>query len=182
MRVAWSGHKPELFENPAAAEKLVYLETVGLMGEAGPDLRILSGGQRGVDLWAATAARAYGLRLELLLPASPAAFCADWPAGEAVALQSAAEYAWRVVVFGGALHVQRSTFNEAASGVSSSDGYEQRNLALVEECDLLVVVWTGREGGGTSSTVRHARQLGRLVREHRLPASGHQPAPGEHGL
>ena len=130
-------------------------------------LRVLSGGQRGVDLWAAEAARSAGLAFELLLPAPVEAFAADWSRADARRLRSLERAAAEVVLFGGPP-------NEAA--------YRRRNLALAERCDLLVAVWTGRRGGGTTETIALARARGRPIREVLLPPSDYSPAPGERGI
>jgi hypothetical protein len=47
---------------------------------------------------------------------------------------------------------------------------------------VLVAVWTGLGGGGTAETIALAREQGRPVQEHRYPASGRVPRPGERGV
>lgn len=129
---------------------------------------MLSGGQRGVDLWAAEAAQAAGLPFELLLPAPVEAYTADWSPTDARSLRLLARAAAQVVVFGGATPVPSA--------------YTRRNLALAERCDLLVAVWTGRHDGGTAETIALARARGKPLREILLPASEYRPAPGERGV
>lgn len=169
MRVAWAGHRPELFAQPDEARRTVELETDRLAAEFGGEkLSIYSGGQRGVDLWAASIARRHDLPLDLLLPAPLPLFCADWPPDDAAELATAADYARTVSVFG--------------SDAADRAGYDARNQALAAECDLLVVVWTGLQRGGTHFTLSQARTLGKQIREIRLAPSGHRPGPGERGL
>jgi uncharacterized phage-like protein YoqJ len=168
VRVAWSGHRPELFARPDQARQVVEQETGRLAAQYGGELVVLSGGQRGVDLWAASAARTHSLRLELLLPTPVAAFSAHWLPDDAVELAEAAEYASTVRVFG--------------ADAADPSSYEARNQALAAECDLLVVIWTGLEQGGTFFTLTKARALGKEIREHRLEPSGYQPQVGERGL
>jgi hypothetical protein len=146
----------------------VWGETRRLLSELGPNLLVLSGGQRGVDLWAAAAARDSGLALKLLLPAPPRIFCADWPLEDADALSIAVDYAEHVRVFG--------------ASTAEAAGYDARNRALAAECDLLVVVWSGRQHGGTFFTLTEARRVGKPIREHRLDPSGHRPGVGERGV
>jgi hypothetical protein len=166
--VAWSGHRPELFAHPERARALVWGETRRLLPELGPDLLVLSGGQRGVDLWAAAAARDSGLALRLLLPAPPRIFCVDWPLEDVDALSLAIDHAEDVRIFG--------------SRAAEAAGYDARNRALAAECDLLIVVWSGLQHGGTFFTLTEARRLGKPIREHHLSASGHRPGVGERGI
>jgi hypothetical protein len=168
VRVAWTGHRPELFDRPDAARELVARETDRLLTEHGPRLAVLSGGQRGVDLWAASAALERGVRLQLLLPAPPALLAADWPADDAEVLASAVAAAEQVTIFG--------------SDPVDPAGYDARNRALAASCDLLVAVWTGLEQGGTFFTLTAARALGKPIREFRLAPSDYRPLPGERGI
>ena len=168
MRVAWTGHRPELFARPDLARELVARETDRLLAEHGPRLAILSGGQRGVDLWAASAARERGVRLELLLPAPPARLAAGWPGDDAETLLCAVEAAEQVTIFG------RHPADPA--------GYDARNRALATGCDLLVAVRIGLEQGGTFLTLTEARALGKPIREFRLKPSDHRSSPGERGI
>lgn len=168
MRVAWTGHRPELFDRPDVARELIARETDRLLAEHGPRLVVLSGGQRGVDLWAASAARARGIRLELLLPSPAALLSTTWPADDATALASLLDYAAQVLVFG--------------EDPADRAGYDARNRALAARCDLLVAVWTGLERGGTFFTMTEAKGLGKPIRALRLEPSGCRPVPGERGV
>jgi hypothetical protein len=168
VRVAWTGHRPELFDRPDGPRELVTRETDRLLAERGPRLVVLSGGQRGVDLWAASAARERGVRLELLLPAPPALLSAAWPADDATALSSLLGYAAQVVLFG--------------ENPADPAGYDARNRALAAKCDLLVAVWTGLEQGGTFFTLTEARALGKPIREFHLEPSDYRPSPDERGV
>jgi hypothetical protein len=168
VRVAWTGHRPELFAHPSEAAVLVRDETRRLWDELGPDLVVLSGGQRGVDLWAALAARDLELRLRLYLPAPAALLSAEWPTRWAEALTSAQTHAEQLVVCG--------------QDPRHAQGYEARNVALATECELLVAVWTGQTSGGTWHTISEARRLGRPIRQHLLERSAYAPRPGERGI
>ena len=168
MRVAWTGHRPELFADPAAARALVERETDRLRSAHGTDLFVLSGGQRGVDLWAASAAARRQIPFALLLPAPAASFAADWPPDEAAALATATEQAQSVQVYGPA--------------VDDPSGYTARNRALASGCDLIVVVWTATRGGGTAFTIAEAEARGKPMREYVLERSRHVPAEGERGI
>jgi uncharacterized phage-like protein YoqJ len=167
LRVAWSGHRAELFAEPEQAHALIERESARLVREHAR-LVILSGGQRGVDLWAAAAARRLGLELHLLLPVPAASFVADWEPTDAAAFYELMRAAGSVRSFG--------------STAEGDAGYERRNQALAEECELLIVVWTGQGGGGTEQTLGEARRLGRQILEHRLEPSDYRATPGERGV
>ena len=168
MRVSWTGHRPELFACPGDAEAVVRTESARLRDTYGGDVVIVSGGQRGVDLWAAAAARELGLRLRLYLPAPPERLAETWPPAEAAALAAAVSYAPRTRVFG--------------TDPQDPAGYTARNRALALECDLLIAVWTGRLGGGTGETLAYARQAGKPILEHRLDPSAYPVSPAERGV
>lgn len=149
MIVAWTGHRPDIFGDPAAAEAAVH----AVARELQPHARyFLVGGQRGVDTWAAQAAQAVGVPFSVVLPLAPDAFTVDWSAADRDALAATLADAEEVEVVG--------TFSA-------------RNRRLATGADLLVAVWTGTQGGGTAETLAFARQAGTRVREVRLG-----PAPG----
>ena len=168
MRIAWTGHRPELFARPDEARALVERETERLVAEHGQRVLVLSGGQRGVDLWAASSAIHHRLPVNLLLPAPPTSFAVDWPAEDAAALAAAIESAAEVTIFG--------------ESPSDASGFDARNCALAATCDLLIAVWTARQQGGTFFTVSEARARGKPIREHLLEASAYKPATGERGI
>ena len=169
MNVAWTGHRPDYFADPAAAARAVDGIADALLAEYGPTLAFHCGGQRGVDTWAAAAAERLRRPLHLYLPLPIARFTADWPPADVPALERSWAYAVERVVVD-------------PDGALGAAAYRRRNQLLAERGDLLVAVWTGLGGGGTAETLQAARQLGRPVREHRVAASGRLPGPGERGM
>ncbi|HEY3064047.1 MAG TPA: SLOG family protein [Chloroflexota bacterium] len=157
MIVAWTGHRPDLFEDVGIAHTAVMDAARDLLLHE-PLERFLVGGQRGVDTWAAEAAIELGLQFTLILPFDVADFTVDWTATDRTRLLESVQRADQVRIAG---------------------GYRERNRALATEGDLLIAVWTGRLGGGTAETVGFARDFGTPVREVRLraaPSTG--PAAG----
>jgi predicted Rossmann-fold nucleotide-binding protein len=146
--VAWTGHRPDLFRDPAAARESV--EAVARELAECAVKQFLVGGQRGVDTWAALAAMALSVRFTLILPFRPDEFASNWSEPERALLGQAIERAGEVRV---------------------ANGPTARNQMLAREADLLVAVWTGTTGGGTAETLRYARQAGTPVREILLEAS-----------
>ena len=169
MNVAWTGHRPEYFADPAAVAREVGAIAERLRAEHGPALVFHCGGQRGVDSWAADAAERLGVPLHLYLPLPVARFAADWTPADRAALEGSWAYAAERLVVD----------PEGALGAAA---YRERNRLLAERGDLLVAVWTGLEGGGTAETIAFARELGRPIAEHRFAASGRVPRPGERGV
>src|ERR1051326_4351470 len=120
MLVAWTGHRPDLFLDPALAR-----DTLESAARALADARahaFLVGGQRGVDTWAALAAIDLQLPFALLLPLPVDEFTRDWQSDDRAALE----------------HTRRH-----AAHVQVLDGYQRRNAALASGAELLVAVWTG---------------------------------------
>jgi hypothetical protein len=142
MRVAWTGHRPDLFQDPADARATV--ETVAREFAHQPETRFLVGGQRGVDTWAALAAIALGVPFTLVLPVDVDAFSKDWQAEDRSVLQQALASAADVRVVG---------------------GYTARNRFLAQTAQLLVAVWTRTAGGGTAETLAQARAASTPIRE-----------------
>ena len=167
--VAWTGHRPELFAEPAAVERHIRELAAAYQAQHGARLAFHCGGQRGVDTWAAAAAEELGIELHLYLPLPIARFAADWPPPDVATLERHWAYAAERVV-------------ADPEGTLGAEAYSRRNRLLAERSDLLVAVWTGLGGGGTAETIALARALGRPVEEHRFPASDRIPRSGERGV
>lgn len=165
MIVGWTGHRPDLFQDPAAARALVNATAQDLVSHARAD-RFLVGGQRGVDTWVAQAAIALGVPFTLILPLEVAAFTSDWSVDDRATLESIQTKADEVRIVGGD--------PEAA--------YTERNRQLACGADLLVAVWTRLQGGGTAETIALARAAGTAVREIVLPVSQTAHSPHGRGL
>jgi hypothetical protein len=169
VQVAWTGHRPEFFADPAVVERRVRELAAGYLAAHEDGLAFHCGGQRGVDSWAAAAAEGLGIPLHLYLPLPLAAFTADWPPVDVARLEGF----W-------ALAVERVVVDP--DGRLGAAAYSRRNRLLAERGEVLVAVWTGLGGGGTAETIAAARALGRRVEEHRFPGSGRVPRPGERGV
>ena len=165
MRVAWSGHRPDLFLQPRVARDTVLSTARELLLHESVE-RFLVGGQRGVDTWAAHAAHMLGVPFGLLLPLPVSEFTADWTPAERAELERTLHWATDVLLVGG----------------EAEDAYTERNRLLATSGDLLVVVWTRRAGGGTAETVAFARQVGTPIREIVLQPSLAAGSPDGRGL
>jgi hypothetical protein len=159
MIVAWTGHRPDLFLDPAGARAAID----ALAGELAehPVTSFLVGGQRGVDTWAAEAAVALGVPFEIVLPFEAESFTQDWEPADRTLLQHALRRATAVRVAG---------------------GYTARNQLVAETADLLVVVWTRTAGGGTAETLSFARAAGTPIREIVLSPSPEARAAEGRGI
>jgi hypothetical protein len=150
-RIAWTGHRPELFLSSQAAEQAVHRVAAEL-----PRSSFLVGGQRGVDTWAAEAAHRLGIRFTLVLPLEVEAFASGWTAADRRRLEQTVDWAAEVQVVG---------------GPSVDAAHTARNRVLATQAGLLVAVWTGQRGGGTAETIDFARAAGVPIRETLLPPS-----------
>ena len=150
MIVAWTGHRPDLFRHPEAAQAGVDTLAKAFAKQTADALSFVAGGQRGVDTWAMQSAINYGIPFRVILPFGMSEFTSDW------------------------LEADRSLLTSLlrrADAVGIAGGYTERNRALVTGAQLLVAVWTGTRGGGTSETIDLARQVGTPVREILFEAS-----------
>lgn len=165
--VAWTGHRPDIFRDPAAAREVVNTTAQNLVTKENAG-HFLAGGQRGVDAWAAQAAIALGVPFTLILPLEVAEFTSDWTADDRATLES-------VIALASALRIVGPTSDPAAA-------YTERNRQLATQADLLVAVWTQLGGGGTAETVALARAAGTPVREVVLPIAQIAHSPRGRGI
>jgi hypothetical protein len=149
MIVGWTGHRPDVFRDPAGAAARVDAAARDLVADEHVDA-FLVGGQRGVDAWAALAAIALGVPFTLILPLDVGQFTLDWSISDRVVLDHTLERAAEVRVAG---------------------GYTERNRQIATGADLLVAVWTRVGRGGTAETIALARAAGTPVREMVLDAA-----------
>jgi hypothetical protein len=152
--VAWTGHRPDVFLDPAGAHTAVD-NTAREMAESGTE-QFLVGGQRGVDTWAALAGMAYAVPFVVILPLPIGDFARGWSALDRAVLEQ--------------------TIAQAAD-LRIAAGYRERNRQLATAADLLIAVWTRTHGGGTAETIDFAREAGTPCREIVL-----EPAPNAHLL
>jgi hypothetical protein len=163
--VAWTGHRPDLFRDPAAARAAVEATAHDLVTREDV-ARFLVGGQRGVDTWAAQAATALGVPFMLVLPLDVNEFTHDWASADRQLLDGLLAEANEVRVVGG----------EPAAA------YTERNRRLATQADLLVAVWTQLGGGGTAETITLARAAGTPVREIVLQMAQIAHSPHSRGI
>src|SRR5262245_44584231 len=118
MRLAWTGHRPDLFRDAEGARQAVEQAAPELVARDPVD-RVLVGGQRGVDTWAALAALDLHVPYSLFLPFSVDKFTEDWSNADRAQLEE---------------HVRQ------ADEVRIVGSYRARNRLLAESGDLLVAV------------------------------------------
>jgi uncharacterized phage-like protein YoqJ len=136
--IAWTGHRPEVFQDPAAARRVVD-DRARALREEFADLTFVCGGQRGVDQWAAEAGIILGFPVRIVLPVPFAEFTRDWSEADRAALDALlASVAHVEVVDPAAQHPRLA--------------YDLRNEAVVRTTSRLVVIWTGVGRGGTFYT------------------------------
>ncbi len=143
MRVAWSGHRPDVFREPDLARMTVErLARAAVEGRGATEF--ISGGQRGVDQWAAAIGCELGLAVRLVLPTAPVLFTRDWSSDERAALSALLGRVAGLEVIDSA-------------GELGTLAFDLRNEAVVRHADRLLVVWTGVRQGGTFQTLCAAR-------------------------
>jgi hypothetical protein len=162
--IGWTGHRPDLFADPPAARltvRLIAAEAARLW----PSAEFVTGGQRGVDTWAALAAIRLRRPFHLVLPRPADELAAGWVEHERTELGRLVDRAASVAVID----------PQAQRGALA---YDLRNEAVASRSDLMVAVWTGLRMGGTFFTLSAARHRGRPVVERVLAASGEAPWGG----
>lgn len=144
-----TGHRPETLSQAARWRVFELIEDIKQFVLAQPaDTEWISGGARGVDTWAGTAAMEFAFRLRLYLPFPVAIQSLGWTEGDRFALESM--NAWAHDVW-----IARPDFHPSA--------YFIRDRKIVEDSDELFAVWDGRDKGGTAATVKYARKVGKKI-------------------
>jgi len=162
LRIAWTGHRPDVFADPGTAEQLVMRAAREVINQGATEFMVE--GQRGVDLWAGEAALAVGLPIQVILPTPPSYFSRSWERQDAHRLESLLDQATEVTIVD----------PDVTLGALA---YDRRNELLVSNAQLLIAVWTGLRAGGTFYTICAADASGVPIRELRLnPAP--DPSPG----
>jgi hypothetical protein len=159
-RIGWTGHRPDLFADPAVAQSRVEILAREL-AQAGAQA-FVTGGQRGVDTWAGFAAIDLAVPYTVILPLSQEAFTAEgWTDDDREMLR----------------HLL-----SRATEVQIAHGYSDRNRRVATSVDLLVAVWTGTRGGGTAETLQLAREARTPIREVLLPPNPHAASAQARGI
>ena len=143
FKVAFTGHRDV---DSIAVEYLLEKQLSEICKWHYPVLGI-TGGAVGVDMLAAEVCADCGIPYVVILPFPFAVFTAKWSSSARARLRRIISGAIRTFV------VQKKF---------SMEGYQRRNMVMVNHCDVLLAVWRGTPGG-TANTVRYAWQVGKPV-------------------
>lgn len=148
MIIAGTGHRPDKLGGYGqdVYERLVNTACEGLGDVVGDVTRVISGGALGWDQALASAALRLNLSLTLALPF--AGFWSKWPKSSQDHLEFLVSQADKVVYV-------------------CDEGYaawkmQHRNKYMVDECDSVLALWNGTDGG-TANCVRYAYKVGKPV-------------------
>ena len=153
MRIAFTGHRPDKLGNyvpnsePEMRVRAALVKYLAALYEDCPELHAISGMALGVDQWAADICISLNIPFTAAVPF--AGFERRWP--------------WRAQE-----HYRKLLQNATEVVVVSSGDYkpfklQKRNEWMVDNCDLLVAVWDG-SNGGTANCVRYAQAKERQVK------------------
>lgn len=148
MLVGITGHRPErLGPNWPVVERWIAgkLEEYKARGER---VSLITGMARGVDQIAATTAIDEGVGVRCYFP-FPRKF------------SNLEDYV--------ILNAEVTRFEQNAY---TPDVYLRRDRRIVDDCDVLLVVWDGVKSGGTYYTYKYALEKGKKVEVFKIPARG----------
>lgn len=166
LHVAWTGHRPDLFANPAAAQAAVDA-TAAHLARTHAELVFIVGGQRGVDTWAAMAGHRLAIPIRLVLPLPPAQFAdSTWTSDDRDTLE----------------YLQAISSQLTIVGADVADPYSARNRLVAELADTVYAIWTGTAEGGTAQTIAFARGRGIPVSEITFDPSERAQHAGGRGI
>lgn len=113
----------------------------------------VTGGALGVDTWAAQYAIDLHANLNLILPFSIPVMTKFWQDKDRERLYEHARYATSTT--GLMVIDQTGRYNPAA--------YQRRNIAMIDRCDTLIAVWSGKTHGGTWNAIQYARSINKPI-------------------
>lgn len=147
MKVAFTGHRPNKIggydkNNPLRKkiQEVISQYLVSLKATF-----VITGGALGVDTDAAREAYKLGIPYSVITPCRN--HSSKWPEESQRAYKTMCELA----------HEHRVIDVEY-----SPQAMQNRNIMMVDECDILIAVWDGSQGG-TSNCVNYARQIGKKI-------------------
>ncbi len=137
MIVAWTGHRPEKIRNHNDVKDAIFRQ----LEYNNDDLECITGGARGVDMWVAGTAIALNIPCRIYLPFPFDVTTKGWKEWDKELLSDLLTFAkWKEV-------------NKSYT----KQGYQARNMKMVDDADQLVAVWNGVKRGGTWNTIKYAK-------------------------
>lgn len=147
MIIAFTGHRPEKLGGygPSAVQDDVRRRIRNALADLRPS-HAISGMALGVDQWAAEECDAAGIPWTAAIPFKGQE--SQWPAASQRRYRDLLGWATRI-------HV-------VSPGGYTREKMQDRNRWMVDNCDLLIAVWDGSDGG-TANCYRYAKSIGRRI-------------------
>lgn len=145
MILAFTGHRPQHFDSPAtmaAVQDWVYRT----IEQEAPEV-VISGMALGVDTWAAQAALHLEVPLHAYVPFEGQE--TRWSRYEQQRYQDLLTHATEIKVI--------------SPGGYRPHKFQMRNVAMVDDCDLLAAAHIPKSKGGTTNCVNYAKYVGRDI-------------------
>ena len=143
IRIAITGHR-DIDKRTVEAAKW----WVSQIARKYPQATIITGGALGTDMLVATLAIKAGLKSKVYLPFEFETHTARWN------YASKANLRWVI---------ERSEVRVVGSNQYSVKLYYRRNERMVDDADLVIAFWDGREEGGTFGCMKYAEHCGKRV-------------------
>lgn len=148
FKIAFTGHRPQKLNGKMETVKLSIRSFLEQEQQKHEKLLVISGGALGVDQYAAEIARELNIPYVLILPFPVEVMAKKWNDESKEHLKGLIKGAVKT-------YVVQKTF--------SFEGYQRRNEAMVDHCDLLCAVWNGTKGG-TKNCIDYAKEVGRKIK------------------
>jgi uncharacterized phage-like protein YoqJ len=143
IRIAVTGHR-DIDKRTVEAAKW----WVSQIARKYPQATIITGGALGTDMLVATLAIKAGLRSKVYLPFEFETHALRWNAASKANLRWVLDHSEVVVVGSSNYSVRR---------------YFRRNERMVDDADLVIAFWDGREDGGTVGCIKYAQHKHKRV-------------------
>lgn len=142
FKIAFTGHRPQKLNGKMETVKLSIHSFLEQQQQKHKKLLIISGGALGVDQYVAEIALELHIPYVMILPFPVQVMAKKWN-------EESRKHLKRLIKSSVKTFVIQKDF--------SFEGYQRRNEAMVDHCDLLCAVWNGTSGG-TKNCIDYAKE------------------------
>jgi uncharacterized phage-like protein YoqJ len=139
MIVAFTGHRPQHLSLPQ--REFAKTEISRVLRRLQPEA-VISGMAPGVDIWAVEAALSLGIPFDAYVP---------FPGQESRWSPEVRKRYFELLGYARTKRIVSPEFTRTA--------FQDRNVAMVDDCDVVIAVWNGKRSGGTYNCLKYARSV-----------------------
>lgn len=154
MIIAVTGHRPDAFlvshYSPETVMRLASDTICVFKREFGDDLLFNLGGAVGTDQWAGAACMEHNVKFHLYLPFAPDTQGKYWTDEQRQELEQQMQRAVGIDIID-------------PSGEYDVAKYQERNIRMIDNANIVVAFWVGKRRGGTFNAMKYALSKSKFV-------------------